>query len=76
MTEVNERRFIILDKEYKESELSAQVVNWIICKQEVAQGKQRHLVEIEKADVLIDFYDTQVKKYIEVKNGSDSKSKS
>jgi hypothetical protein len=26
--------------------------------------------------VLIDFYDTQVKKYIEVKNGSDSKSKS
>jgi hypothetical protein len=70
------REFLIEGKKYKEEELEPKVVNWMICKQEISQSKQRHLVEIEKADVLIDYYDKQVKEYIEEKNGSDSKSES
>ena len=70
------REFLIEGKKYKEEELEPKVVNWMICKQEISQSKQRHLVEIEKADVLTDYYDKQVKEYIEEKNGSDSKSES
>tara|TARA_R100000005_G_C4974169_1_gene186106 strand:- start:702 stop:932 length:231 start_codon:yes stop_codon:yes gene_type:complete len=76
MAKTDERKFIVQGKEYKESELPAQVVNWILCKTDAIQTKQRHIVELEKIEVLCKYYDEQVLKYFKDKNGSDSKSKS
>ena len=70
---MNERKFKFKDKEYKESELSTSVVNWFILKQELLQSEIRHLAEIEKINVLKQYYDQSIEKGI---NGGDSKSKS
>ena len=70
---MNERTFKYKDKEYKESELSTSVVNWFILKQELLQSEIRHLAEIEKINVLKQYYDQSIEKGI---NGGDSKSKS
>ena len=70
---MNERTIKFKDKEYKESELSTSVVNWFILKQELLQSEIRHLAEIEKINVLKQYYDQSIEKGI---NGGDSKSKS
>ena len=70
---MNERTFKFKDKEYKESELSTSVVNWFILKQELLQSELRHLAEIEKINVLNQYYEQSIEKGI---NGGDSKSKS
>ena len=70
---MNERKFKFKDKEYKESELSTSVVNWFILKQELLQSEIRHLAEIEKINVLKQYYDQSIEKGI---NGGDSKAKS
>ena len=49
---MNERTFKYKDKEYKESELSANVVNWFLLKQELLQSEIRHMAELEKINVL------------------------
>ena len=70
---MNESTFKFKDKEYKESELSTCVVIWFILKQELLQSEIRHLAEIEKINVLKQYYDQSIEKGI---NGGDSKSKS
>ena len=70
---MNERIFKYKDKEYKESELSATVVNWFLLKQELLQSEIRHMAELEKINVLKQYYDQSIEKGI---NGGDSKSKS
>ena len=70
---MNERTFKFKDKEYKESELSTSVVNWFILKQELLQSEIIHLAEIEKINVLKQYYYQSIEKGI---NGGDSKSKS
>ncbi len=70
---MDERIFKFKDKDYKESELSTSVVNWFILKQELLQSEIRHLAEIEKINVLKQYYDQSIEKGI---NGGDSKSKS
>ena len=70
---MNERTFKFKDKEYKESELSSSVVNWFILKQELLQSELRHVAELEKINVLKQYYDQSIEKGI---NGGDSKSKS
>ena len=70
---MNERKFKFKDKEYKESELSATVVNWFLLKQELLQSELRHMAELEKINVLKQYYDQSIEKGI---NGGDSKSKS
>mgnify|MGYP001181309854 FL=1 len=70
---MNERTFKHKDKEYKESELSTSVVNWFILKQELLQSEIRHMAELEKINVLKQYYDQSIEKGI---NGGDSKSKS
>ena len=70
---MNERTFKFKDKEYKESELSTSVVNWFILKQELLQSEIRHMAELEKINVLKQYYDQSIEKGI---NGGDSKSKS
>ena len=70
---MNERTFKYKDKEYKESELSANVVNWFLLKQELLQSELRHMAELEKINVLKQYYEQSIEKGI---NGGDSKSKS
>ena len=70
---MNERIFKYKDKEYKESELSATVVNWFLLKQELLQSEIRHMAELEKINVLKQYYEQSIEKGI---NGGDSKSKS
>ena len=70
---MDERTFKFKDKNYKESELSTSVVNWFILKQELLQSEIRHMAEIEKINVLKQYYDQSIEKGI---NGGDSKSKS
>ncbi len=70
---MDERTFKFKDKDYKESELSTSVVNWFILKQELLQSEIRHMAEIEKINVLKQYYDQSIEKGI---NGGDSKSKS
>jgi len=70
---MDERIFKYKDKEYKESELSTNVVNWLILKQELLQSELRHLAELEKITVLKKHYDESIEKGI---NGGDSKPKS
>ena len=43
-------------KEYNSEDLPADVVNTIVAKQEIDQSRIRHIVELEKIDVLSKYY--------------------
>ena len=66
MTEkIEEKTFTIDGKEYKESELSARCRNIIFSRSEIQQSKVRHEMEIEKIDVLTNYYNIEIKKELE-----------
>ena len=69
-----ERTFTIDGKEYKESDLSLRCRNIIVARAEIQQSKTRHEVELEKIEVLTNYYNEQIKKELEKSNGSESKS--
>jgi hypothetical protein len=48
-------------KEYDSEQLPADVVNAVVAKNEIAQNRIRHIIEIEKIDVLSNYYDQKVK---------------
>jgi len=76
MTEqVKQDKITIDGKDYIISELPLEVRNTIVARQEVQNSKVRHLIEIEKVDVLTNYYNEKIKKGLEEKDGSDSKSK-
>ena len=62
-------------KDYIISELPLDVRNTIVARQEIQTSKVRHTVELEKIDVLTNYYNEKIKKGLEEFNGSDSKSK-
>lgn len=70
----NERVWTIDGKEYKDSELSLELRNTLVARQEILQSKVRHEVELEKIQVLENYYNDKIRKEIENINGSDSKS--
>ena len=70
----NERVWTIDGKEYKDSELSLDVRNTLVARQEILQSRIRHEVELEKIQVLENYYNDKIKKEIDNINGSDSKS--
>ena len=70
----NERVWTIDGKEYKDSELSLDVRNTLVARQEILQSKVRHEVELEKIQVLENYYNDKIRKEVENINGSDSKS--
>jgi hypothetical protein len=70
----NERTFTIDGKEYKESDLSLRCRNIIVARAEIQQSKTRHEVELEKIEVLTNYYNGEIKKELEKANGGDSKS--
>ena len=71
----NERVWTIDGKEYKDSELSLELRNTLVARQEILQSRIRHEVELEKIQVLENYYNDKIKKEIEKINGGDSKSK-
>ena len=70
----NERVWTIDNKEYKDSELSLELRNTLVARQEILQSKVRHEVELEKIQVLENYYNDKIRKEVENINGSDSKS--
>jgi len=68
----NERVWTIDGKEYKDSELSLDLRNTLVARQEILQSKIRHEIEIEKISVLENYYNEKIKKEVEKINGSDS----
>ena len=69
-----ERTFTIDGKEYKESDLSLRCRNIIVARAEIQQSKTRHEIELEKIEVLTNYYNGEIKKELEKANGSQSKS--
>ena len=51
-------------KQYDEQGLSLVLKNTIIARQEILNCKARHKVELEKIDVLTDFYNKKIKKLV------------
>jgi hypothetical protein len=70
----NERTWTIDGNEYKDSQLSLDLRNTLVARQEILQSKIRHEVEIEKINVLESYYNDKIKKEIDKINGGDSKS--
>ena len=76
-TENTERTFTIDGKEYKQSELSLRCRNIIVSRAEIEQSKIRHEMELEKIEVLTNYYNSEIKKELEKlekTDGSESKS--
>jgi len=62
-------------KEYELSKLPLEVRNTIVARKEIQMSKIRHDIELEKIEVLTNYYNEKIKKGLEEVNGSDSKSK-
>ena len=62
-------------KDYELSKLPLDVRNTIVARQEIQRSKIRHDIELEKIEVLTNYYNEKIKKGLEEVNGSDSKSK-
>ena len=57
---------IIIDgKEYDEKKFSIKLRNYIVSRQEIEQSKVRYEVEIEKINVLTNYYNTKISELIE-----------
>lgn len=52
----------INNKEYEEKDLSPELRNIIIARQEILNSKARHQIELEKIDVLTDYYNKKIEK--------------
>jgi hypothetical protein len=63
--EVKEKTVVIDDKTYKESELPQEAIKYINLRAEVLQTRARVTAELERCDVIINYYIDQVKKAIE-----------
>ena len=75
MSEVKQDTITIDGKDYIISELPLDVRNTIVARQEILTSKVRHEIELEKIEVLTNYYNEKIKKGLETLNGSDSKSK-
>ena len=51
-------------KEYDETKFSPELLNCIPVRQEIQVSKTRHLIEIEKIDVLTKYYNEKIVKLI------------
>ena len=52
-------------KEYKQDKLSADCLNAIAVRQDLQANRMRHVVEVEKIDVLTKHYDSKIEKELE-----------
>jgi hypothetical protein len=65
---VNMAKITIDGIEYNEEDLSNDLRNTIAARQELQISKIRHLIELEKIEVLTNFYNEKIKKGIEEHN--------
>jgi|TARA_B100001093_G_C26802009_1_gene1003843 hypothetical protein len=56
-------------KEYKQDKLSADCLNAIAVRQDLQANRMRHVVEVEKIDVLTKHYDAKIEKELEKVDG-------
>jgi hypothetical protein len=49
---------------YKEEELSVYLKNIILSRQEIQHSRTRHMVEVEKIEVLTSYYNDKIKEEI------------
>jgi len=75
MSEVKQDKITIDGKDYIISELPLDVRNTIVARQEIQTSKVRHTIELEKIEVLTNYYNEKIKKGLEEKDVSDSESK-
>ena len=69
------KNIITIDgKDYEIDKLPLEVRNTIVARQEIQQSKVRHEVELEKIEVLTNYYNDKIKKGLEELNGSKSES--
>jgi hypothetical protein len=72
----NQQDIVTIDgKDYELSKLPLDIRNTIVARQEIQRSKVRHDIELEKIEVLTNYYNEKIKKGLEEVNGSDSKSK-
>jgi len=75
MSEETKKDTVTIDgKEYVLNELSLELRNTIVARQEIQQSKTRHLIELEKIEVLTNHYNQKIKTGLEEINGGSSKS--
>ena len=75
MTEqVKQDKITIDGKDYIISDLPLEVRNTIVARQEIQQSKVRHEVELEKIEVLTNFYNDKISKGLKELDGSESES--
>ena len=76
MTEQVKQDTLTIDgKEYIISDLPLDVRNTIVARQEIQTSKVRHNIELEKIEVLTNYYNEKIKKGLEEHNVSKSESK-
>ena len=74
MAEETKQDTLIIDgTSYIINELPLGVRNTIVARQEIQQSKVRHEIELEKIDVLTNYYNEKIKKGLEQKNKSEEK---
>jgi len=75
MTEqVKQDKITIDGKDYIISDLPLELRNTIVARQEIQQSKVRHEVELEKIEVLTNFYNDKISKGLKELDGSESES--
>jgi hypothetical protein len=75
MSEVKQDKLTIDGKDYIISELPLDVRNTIVARQEIQTSKVRHEIELEKIEVLTNYYNQKIKEGLDKVNGSESESK-
>jgi len=61
-------------KDYNLDKLPLELRNTIAARQEIAQSRVRHEIELEKIDVLTGYYNNKIQEGIKQFNGGSSKS--
>ena len=65
-----ERTFKFEGKTYKESDLNDDIVNIFLVQGEINQSKLRHKIELEKIEVLNNYYNDKLKKELKDKKST------
>ena len=61
-------------KDYNVEDLPLELRNYIIARQEIQQSKVRHDIELEKIEVLTNYYNGKIQEGVKQFNGGSSKS--
>lgn len=67
-----EPSIFINGKEYKQSELSQACLAYITVRQDLVGNRNKHLLEIEKIDVLTKHFDSKIEKELESLNKTET----